>query len=164
MAWKRLSHGQAVGMLFAIGITSAANANLPDYWWRERAFEVDMKNGPRSAPFHAQLELTGTPEPYAMSAAGHCLVTAVVRRLFKGSPSLKVGAPVILRAYCKGLTEENAPVPINGDDTTAPLQGLIRGQLIEAYFHTPMEADAYFVTRLRVIRTLSNTPKDPLPH
>jgi hypothetical protein len=99
------------------GLSVSVQANLPDSWWAERAFEHYITAGPRTAAFHAQLEIAGAPEK-ANSSFGHCLVAATVRRVFKGAPSLKSDDLVTLRGMCAGLNETTAGIPISEDATT----------------------------------------------
>jgi hypothetical protein len=146
------------------GLSRGASANLPEGWWNERVFESDMVLGPRTAEFHAQLEIVGVPKK-TESYFGHCQAMAVVRRAFKAEPPLGRGEVVILRGLCAGLSEKTAGIPIAADATTPPLLDLRPGQLVEAWFHRskPDYGSDHFTTRLQVIPRLTETPLDPLP-
>ena len=147
------------------GTSVGVRANLPDTWWAERAFEPYMMAGPRAASFHAQLEIARTPEQANNSSFGHCLVAATLRRVFKGTPSLRLGDLVTLRGLCAGLNEKTAGIQISADASTPAVQDLRKNQLVEAWFHDiiPDQGNAYFTTRLLVIPALSDTSRDPLP-
>ena len=97
------------------------------FWWAERAFEGYMVTGPRTAPLHAQPEIAGPSEKADNSSFGHCLVTATVRRVFKGAPSLKSRDLVTLRGLCAGLNEKTAGIPISADATDSGGLGSAQG-------------------------------------
>ena len=165
---RKFDKGWRVGILLVLvtifGLSLCASAHLPEGWWNERVFESDMVLGPRTAEFHAQLEIVGVPQR-TETYFGHCQAMAVVRRAFKAEPPLGRGEVVVLRGLCAGLNEKTAGIAIAADATTPPFLALRSGQLVEAWFHRskPGYGDARFTTRLRVIPQLTETPLDPLP-